>query len=156
MDKKLLSRDSLNEILRSFEVLPDVHRATVWKAILNLPGNKEEYLTLRNAGRKFETNTDFADLQDENTRKLTRRVVRSVLAHSPSLVTLENFISNFVGAFSIALGSNELVYFEVILTILGTSNSSKKAILKLTFFCQLIFVSTGLVTARNPHTAYFQ
>jgi hypothetical protein len=134
MDKKLLSRDSLNEILRSFEVIPDIHRGTVWKAILNLPGNNEEYLTLRNAGRKFETNTDFADIQDENSRKITCRVVRSVLAHSPSLGTLKDFIRSFVSAFSVALGLNELVYFEVILTILGTTNRCKKSILKITFF----------------------
>ncbi len=117
-----LSRDSLKAVLKDFDPLPDAHRLVVWKTILQLPNNKSEYITLRELSKKSKF-TDIGnglDNRDEISKKTIERVVRSILEHCPTLGQFESFdLLGFVDSFSPLLASNELIYFEVVFTILG-------------------------------------
>lgn len=118
LTSKSVTRESLRETLKDFAPIPEAHRLMVWKTILDLPGNKNDYVHLREKGKKtkFELRLDL----DETSRKKTCRVICSLLAHCPTLGEFSSFdLAGFVGAFAHLLSSNELIYFEVVLTILG-------------------------------------
>lgn len=117
-----LSRESLKAVLKDFDPLPDAHRLTVWKRILQLPNNKSEYITLRKLSKKskFADIGNCLDNRDEISKKAIERVARSILEHCPTLYQFESFdLVGFVDSFSPLLVTNELIYFEVVFTILG-------------------------------------
>lgn len=113
----IFSRASLREFLRKFETVPDTHRVTVWKTILALPCNKNEYLRLRNLGKRNIPKDSFL-LRNSGENKTVLNVLRSLLAHSPSLKELDEFLTRFVEPFAVVFPNDELVFFEVVLSIL--------------------------------------
>lgn len=117
-----ISRESLKIILGNFEVIPEDHRLKLWMtAILQLPNNKTQYLKLRKAGQKLDSSVKL--LEDDkigNEAKVCNQVLKSLFAHCSSLRQFNHFnLADFVEPFSGLLVSHELIYFEVMLTILG-------------------------------------
>lgn len=132
-----LSRDSLKNILKDLDSIPDEHRLKLWIGlVLNLPNNKSQYLNLRKLGKNIPC-TKIYD-KEEIKNKIICRVVQSLLAHCPTLKNFRNFnLAGFVEPFSVLLISHEFVYFEVMLTILGENNNSKvlKNIITILIYC---------------------
>ncbi len=124
-EPKLVSREALREMLCQFETIPESHRLYLWRVVLlSLPGNKKEYLTLRHSSKKLKESMAKHSIEeiDQETMKITNRITRCVLAHSPTLILMKDFVGSFIETFSTLLAFNELVYFEAILTILGILN----------------------------------
>lgn len=116
-----ISRESLKIILGNFEVIPEDHRLKLWMtAILQLPNNKTQYLKLRKAGQKLDSSVKL--LEDDkigNEAKVCNQVLKSLFAHCSSLRQFNHFnLADFVEPFSGLLVSHELIYFEIMLTIL--------------------------------------
>jgi len=107
----------LRTYLRKFETLPNSHRVTVWKTILDLPCNRDEYIRLRDRGKRMIPKDSLA-LKQTNEVKTVLNVQRGLLFHSPSLKYLKNFLTCFIQPFAVMFGNSELVCFEVILSIL--------------------------------------
>jgi len=117
VDCEVFSMSSLRKFLREFEILPDTHRVTVWKTILELPCNKDEYILLRDRGKKNIPKGSF-NLKQTHEVKTVLNVLHSLLIHSPSLKHLDDFVTSFTQPFAVMLGNNELVFFEIVLSIL--------------------------------------
>ena len=115
-----LSRESLKLILKDYEVIPAEHRLKLWMVhILQLPNNKNQYLEIRKNGKKTAININ-GYTEDDKKGKTICRVIQALIAHCPSLEQFTNFkLIKFVEPFSELLASHELIYFEVILSILG-------------------------------------
>lgn len=113
-----ISRASLRTLLRQNEIIPDKHRLTVWKTMLQLPANKKEYLDLRQRGKKvpLDVNMQFAD---ENLQKISCRVLQTLLTHSPSLIQMKEVLTCAIQGFAAVFASSELAFFEAMLTIIG-------------------------------------
>ena len=118
VDCEVFSMSSLRKFLREFEILPDTHRVTVWKTILELPCNKDEYILLRDRGKKNIPKGSF-NLKQTHEDKTVLNVLHSLLIHSPSLKHLDDFVTSFTQPFAVMLGNNELVFFEIVLSILS-------------------------------------
>ncbi len=118
---KALSRESLRNILRDFEIIPEQHRLKLWTIILNLPNNKAQYMCLRETKKKLPSNIVLQE-QDGlgNNTKICNRVIQSLLAHCPSLEQFRHFnLADYVKPFAGLLASHELIYFEIMLSILS-------------------------------------
>jgi len=118
---KALSRESLRNILHDFEIIPEQHRLKLWTIILQLPNNKIQYMSLRDTKKKLPSNIT---LQEEDgigsNTKICNRVIQSLLAHCPSLKQFHHFnLADYVKPFAGLLASHELIYFEIMLSILS-------------------------------------
>lgn len=124
---KAPTRESLRTILHSFEIIPEQHRLKLWTVILHLPNNKTQYMSLRKTKVKLPNNMI---LQEEDgigksSLKIRNQVIQSLLAHCPSIIEFRHFnLADFVKPFAGFLASHELLYFEIMLTILGRFNFS--------------------------------
>lgn len=121
-----LTRQSLRIILKDLETIPDEHRLKLWMGtILHLPNNKAQYLNLRKSGKNTPIEVSVHS-ENDKTCKTISRVIQCLQTHCPSLKQFQNFnLANFVEPFACLLGTHELIYFEVMLSILGMIKSYK-------------------------------
>jgi hypothetical protein len=143
---KALSRESLRNILHDFEIIPEQHRLKLWTIILNLPNNKAQYMCLRETKKKLPSNIV---LQEEDglgsNTKVCNRVIQSLLAHCPSLEQFRHFnLADYVCPFAGLLASHELIYFEIMLSILSKYNFSFHSITR-HLIVHIIYVFSELV-----------
>lgn len=156
---KALSRESLRNILHDFEIIPEQHRLKLWTIILNLPNNKAQYMCLRETKKKLPSNIV---LQEEDglgsNTKVCNRVIQSLLAHCPSLEQFRHFnLTDYVCPFAELLASHELIYFEIMLSILSKYNFSfhsitRHLIVHIILCIQWIGANTGLIIFLCLHT----
>lgn len=118
-----LSRESLRIILKDLNTIPDEHRLKLWiETILHLPNNKAQYLNLRKSGKNIPLQVSL-HIQNETKCKTVTRIIQCLQAHCPSLKQFRNFnLVDFVEPFACLLGTHEMIYFEVMLSILGKNN----------------------------------
>lgn len=116
-----LSRESLRVILKNSEVIPEEYRLKLWMGIiLQLPNNKSQYISLRKKGKSIIIQMDTAREKCETKIKTISRVAQCLAAHCPSLNNFRHFnLVGFIEPFSSLLHHHELIYFEVMLTLLG-------------------------------------
>ena len=125
---KAPTRESLRTILHSFEIIQEHHRLKLWTVILHLPNNKTQYMSLRKTKVKLPNNMILheEDGIGKSSLKIFNQVIQSLLAHCPSIIEFRHFnLADFVKPFAGFLASHELLYFEIMLTILGRFNFSK-------------------------------
>jgi hypothetical protein len=106
-------------------------------SILELPNNKSEYIFLRSKKKSSSRRLEGSEISittslNPSEAKIFRRVYQAIHTHCPSLKQFPDFkVEIFMQSFGALLASHELIYFEVILTILGKSRLSKQIIIRL-------------------------
>uniref|UniRef100_A0A182TMA3 Rab-GAP TBC domain-containing protein n=1 Tax=Anopheles melas TaxID=34690 RepID=A0A182TMA3_9DIPT len=116
---KTLPKHRLLPILREYGEYPAKHRATIWRTLLELSGDRASYTTLLNRGSHpcvaaYEQR--FAGLDRRTVRNLKRTV--SCLAHWCPAFGLIDYLPSFVLPFARQQPTDALALFETVATVL--------------------------------------
>ncbi|XP_041773386.1 TBC1 domain family member 31 isoform X2 [Anopheles merus] len=116
---KTLPKHRLLPILREYGEYPAKHRATIWRTLLELPGDRASYAVLLNRGShpcvaSYEQR--FAGLDRRTVRNLKRTV--SCLAHWCPAFGLIDYLPSFVLPFVRQQPTDALALFETVATVL--------------------------------------
>ncbi|XP_017888130.1 TBC1 domain family member 31 [Ceratina calcarata] len=118
--KEELRSERLMLILKEFGEYPEKYRVLIWSTILQLPGNKTAYNALANKSASIRYPSDILKdypLASRSKRILLTTTVHCLIQWCPLLVQC-TFLPNLIFPFLIIFQKDQLLGFELILSIL--------------------------------------
>ncbi|XP_058834713.1 TBC1 domain family member 31 [Topomyia yanbarensis] len=116
---KTLDKNRLRPILKEFGEYPEKHRATIWRALLELPQNSDCFNTLLMKGNHAcvsDYDVKFSNFEARIVRNVKKCV--SCLAHWSSVFAHCDFLPFFVFPFVRIYHNDSLTCFETVATVL--------------------------------------
>ncbi|KAL1374003.1 hypothetical protein pipiens_018329, partial [Culex pipiens pipiens] len=116
---KTLVKSRLRPILKEFGEYPEKHRATIWRALLELPQNVDCFNALLLRGNHpcvEDYDRKFSGLEVRTVRNVKKTV--SCLAHWSAVFAQCDFVPFFVQPFVRMFPNDSLLCFELVATIL--------------------------------------
>ncbi|XP_052859947.1 TBC1 domain family member 31 [Anopheles cruzii] len=115
-----LPKDRLLPILKEYGEYPAKHRPTIWRGVLELPGDAESFGAFLQRGQHpcvVDYDKRFAEVADQRTVRSLKKIV-SCLAHWCPVFGLVDYVPSFVLPFARTLPNDALTLFETVATIL--------------------------------------
>ncbi|XP_058066415.1 TBC1 domain family member 31 [Anopheles bellator] len=115
-----LPKDRLLPILKEYGEYPAKHRPTIWRGVLELPGDAESFGAFLQRGQHpcvVDYDKRFAEVADQRTVRSLKKIV-SCLAHWCPVFGLVDYVPTFVLPFARSLPNDALTLFETVATIL--------------------------------------
>lgn len=117
--RRELDRERILPMLRTFKEFPERHRTLIWKTLLRLPENREEYFRLSEAV-PLETQVDMLNewkLADKSLERLLAVTIERLIQFCP-LLGQTSFLPELVFPFITAFRKDPVVGFEAVIMVL--------------------------------------
>lgn len=112
--------DKLRAILKEFGQYPDSYRLTIWKHLLQLPDNKDQYNSIINrfAYPAFENLENEYPLENKAILKNLKRALNNVVTWCPFFAHVK-YLPVLIFPFVKIFQSEPVLCFEIVCTLLG-------------------------------------
>jgi hypothetical protein len=121
LDLKLLDYPIIKQIMDNCNALPDKHRFIIWKYLLSLPCDKENFEFFNNKGihQFFNGFENRFPLKDQNTLRKLKQICSLISHWSPHIGNVY-FLPNLVFPFVKSIKGDDLLIFELLIAFITT------------------------------------